>query len=30
MQNEMAEKLDILMNMMFEYIKKACYNEGMS
>jgi hypothetical protein len=30
MQNEMAEKLDILMNIMFEYIKKACYNEGMS
>jgi hypothetical protein len=30
MQNEMADKLDILMNMMFEYIKKACYNEGMS
>ena len=27
MKNEMADKLDILMNMMFEYIKKTCYDE---
>jgi ketol-acid reductoisomerase len=30
MQNEMAEKLDTLMNLMFEYIRKTCYDEGIS
>ena len=29
MKNEMADKLDILMNMMFEYIKKTCFDQGM-
>ena len=30
MDNEMAERLDILMTMMLEYIKKICYTEGIS
>lgn len=28
MENEMAEKLDILMTVMFEYIKKVCFHDG--
>lgn len=30
MQNEMADKLDILMNMMLEYIQTNCYSEGIT
>lgn len=28
MENEMAEKLDILITVMFEYIKKVCFHDG--
>ena len=28
MDNEMAERLDIVMTMMLEYIKMICYTEG--